>query len=1220
MTTHMTARLAWHDDGWNGAICKKPGENAYCIGCKSYPGDLIALTRDLAKEKELAGLSGNELGDYVPPCNYSYNAFGADNAPAASDPPEFFRDGADRRTWSLPPATVCAWFFDAMYDESIKTDGKLDNTKRRAEVERYFDDVAKDIGSNLLFAYANRSNPISTEDHQCFVIVGVSEIVGIGEMMTYDNVTPYIEENYAGGMIWGREVSTSYPETGLRLPYHLYRDQPEKLALLAMVPEDEHVFKMGSRHVDDDIAIGLLEQFLDRVRLLKEWGDESEDWQAREDWLQKTIGRLWKARGLYPGLMTVLDALDASDLITDTKNIALRLGVSAAHKAAFSFLDGENTVGMGEFLSDRKVRSLQNRWARHPEGIRILAKGALSRLSLPAETIEKILLHQNKHGLPHNVDEIIENPYILSEAFIGDDPADRIPWSAVDRAMLPSPDLGPRGAEELEIDDERRLRALMVDCLLREGIHSFLPVGELVVRANFRLARLPDWKRYQLNDHFFDVGADYLDEALTLRADKNETVVYLSSVYQDERAVEKALAGLADRDEIMLRRPISSDTWHRWLYREDSLLAHKATEKYESAVKEQEKIAARLLRQPLSVLAGTAGTGKTSVIQAIVRAVKSTDGEGTSIRIMTPTGKAGDRVRELLREAKVPAQVDTIHSVLASNGWLADNLTFHRRGGKKLDVGTLIVDETSMLDLELAAAFARMVDWDTVQRLVLVGDEGQFPPVGRGRVFADVIRWLEGERPEAIGRLQQNLRQLLNQIEGRGTAVLEVAGMFRANPAWHKMSAENDGPDDTGATTLAQKDMLERLHAGGEIDKDLAVEFWSKPEELPALLINRLEQRMTLKTGLKVDEEKPYLLWKDAFSKGPAAFQILTPHRGGSHGVENLNQACQRRRNASTIERLGAVDGLTLGDKVIQVRNRSRSNPLSAYDWNLRKVQDVEVFNGEIGIVKPSGMDAKDLAVRMRSGRGKRLSRFAVEFARKPGLDVGYGKDIQRSNGQWGTVSASENLELGYAITVHKAQGSEFDETIIVLPQAESPLAMELVYTALTRATGHCTLLLKDDISSLLKARRRENAQVPSISSWLFQRNKADPLLRDRSWYEEGRIHKALSGDMVRSKSEVIIANLLHEKDVRFAYESPLVAKDGSMHLPDFTITSGGKTTFWEHLGMLDKPHYAERWERKRLWYDQWFPGQLATTQEGPDLSDESATLISNIIERKDGA
>ena len=98
---------------------------------------------------------------------------------------------------------------------------------------------------------------------------------------------------------------------------------------------------------------------------------------------------------------------------------------------------------------------------------------------------------------------------------------------------------------------------------------------------------------------------------------------------------------------------------------------------------------------------------------------------------------------------------------------------------------------------------------------------------------------------------------------------------------------------------------------------------------------------------------------------------------------------------------------------------------------------------------------------------------------------------------------------------------------------------------------------------------------------------------------------------MVRSKSEVIIANLLHEKDVRFTYESPLLAKDGSMHLPDFTIVSSGKTTFWEHLGVLDNPDYAARWQRKLLWYQKWFPGQLVTTQEGSNLGGEAASRIS---------
>ena len=90
MPTHITARLAWHNDGWNGAVCKAPEENTYCVGWKSFPGDVIARERDLAAEKRHAGCLANTLKGYVPPCSYSYNAFGLENAPAASNPPDFF--------------------------------------------------------------------------------------------------------------------------------------------------------------------------------------------------------------------------------------------------------------------------------------------------------------------------------------------------------------------------------------------------------------------------------------------------------------------------------------------------------------------------------------------------------------------------------------------------------------------------------------------------------------------------------------------------------------------------------------------------------------------------------------------------------------------------------------------------------------------------------------------------------------------------------------------------------------------------------------------------------------------------------------------------------------------------------------------------------------------------------------------------------------------------
>jgi len=253
----------------------------------------------------------------------------------------------------------------------------------------------------------------------------------------------------------------------------------------------------------------------------------------------------------------------------------------------------------------------------------------------------------------------------------------------------------------------------------------------------------------------------------------------------------------------------------------------------------------------------------------------------------------------------------------------------------------------------------------------------------------------------------------------------------------------------------------------------------------------------------------------------------------------------------------------------------------------------------------------------LKSGYGPRLKRFNVQFTRKPGLTVGYGRDVPRG-GKYKTCNekVEDNLELAYAVSVHKAQGSEFADTFVIIPSsATRPVSTELIYTALTRANRHCTLLIQAGVNSLLDARRRENAQTPQINSYLFDNlHVAKELLANRrGWYEEGKIHEALSGDMLRSKSEVIIANLLHEREIPFLYEQPLFAPDGTLRLPDFAITSRGRTFYWEHLGLLDQGRYADDWKRKKAWYDHWFPGQLLTTEEGPHLSKSAEEIVTQI-------
>lgn len=112
--------------------------------------------------------------------------------------------------------------------------------------------------------------------------------------------------------------------------------------------------------------------------------------------------------------------------------------------------------------------------------------------------------------------------------------------------------------------------------------------------------------------------------------------------------------------------------------------------------------------------------------------------------------------------------------------------------------------------------------------------------------------------------------------------------------------------------------------------------------------------------------------------------------------------------------------------------------------------------------------------------------------------------------------------------------------------------------------------------------------------------------------FSRGRIHETLSGDYVRSKSEVIIANILYQGGIPFSYELPLTTPDGAYFLPDFTINWKGKTYYWEHLGLLDHEDYEMEWEFKKRFYEQHFPKQLITTQESSTLSQEAKLIIGS--------
>lgn len=116
-------------------------------------------------------------------------------------------------------------------------------------------------------------------------------------------------------------------------------------------------------------------------------------------------------------------------------------------------------------------------------------------------------------------------------------------------------------------------------------------------------------------------------------------------------------------------------------------------------------------------------------------------------------------------------------------------------------------------------------------------------------------------------------------------------------------------------------------------------------------------------------------------------------------------------------------------------------------------------------------------------------------------------------------------------------------------------------------------------------------------------------------YYENGLIHKTLRGELVRSKSEVIIANMLYQNNIDYEYEKE-IKLDGYRKIPDFTIEDqeSGETYYWEHCGMMQNAEYKKRWENKKRFYEKY------GIVEGENLivtyDDENGSIDSQTIQK----
>ena len=1185
MAVHMSIRLAWHDNGWNGHICQKPRENSYCIGQYSYPSDLIASIRDLDFEITHCGEACKNFPCKVA-CGLSVNAFGNDTIKVKVDPPSFFK--AFDKSYSdeplemeLPPHTACTWCYEKMFSDEIKTNDKLDNDKRKKAAEDYF--AKFEAGKSLIFYHAGYSNPFSENEENNYVVVGISRLKKIEPFQFFPNVTKKISDNFAGGLVWQKPVTSNYPDEGFCIPYHKYKDDEEALNKIILKPTNRAPFKYVSRAVSNDDAIEIINQLLVVVNALIDLEDTTEDWRVRKDWLNELLAELWKARGPYPGFPAVLEFLGLQTLISEyialTKYDDMKNFVADVRE----FLGGADNVIAQKFSTPAIKKIRRNCLLLGNEKLNFLFN-VLSRFDLRFDhkinQVKNIIDDKRENvSITATIAEMTENPYIIFEQYVGYDVDDTIPLYKIDNGVVSSPRYGIDNL--LDVDSAERFRAFCVDELEKIPAHSFVKAATILNSVNARLDRMSNWKKSLFQMANFDVDKDILDEALVQKKDGEKLYLYLKESYEDERTIEDALTKLADRPDIQPKLAITSDKFKNSLKDINSPLEKNCPQEYEKILDNQADICMKIFTKPLCVISGNAGTGKTTVIRAILDNIERVHGVGTSFLLLAPTGKASERIK-----VQTGKNASTIHSFLAQNGWINNsNFTLKRSGGQKAsDVNTLIVDECSMIDLNLFATLIRAINWNSVQRLILIGDPNQLPPIGRGKIFVDTIDWLKKNYPDNIGTLTDNVRQLVNLVTNKGCGILELADVF----IQEKQQADYE------ASKVDKEKIFEKilLNGNGNIDKDLSVYFWETQDELEKILIE------VIKNDVKILQKS----WLDVMNEKPETIQVISPYRGEFYGTGSINLVMQKTFKSFGLNKL--LDGIGYSDKVIQIINRPKSNAAYAYNYNTRQPVRAEIFNGEIGIVRQHPFD-----------RGKtvhRLKHFQVNFSGKTrqGFGYSYGKELGKIPEQ----NVLENLELAYAISVHKAQGSEFDYVYIVLPQRNSHLlSMELLYTALTRAQKKVTVLLQNDISALTSMSRLEKSAVRKINSSVFEFAPLpeDVIYLNSPWYEAGKKISTLSNYFVRSKSEAIIANLLVDRNIPFKYEEPLYAPDGTMFLPDFTIKFKGEEFYWEHLGMLHNPEYKKHWDKKKSWYDKNFPGKLLTTEESNNLTKDAEAIIA---------
>ena len=469
-----------------------------------------------------------------------------------------------------------------------------------------------------------------------------------------------------------------------------------------------------------------------------------------------------------------------------------------------------------------------------------------------------------------------------------------------------------------------------------------------------------------------------------------------------------------------------------------------------------QKVACALAaRGSFSLITGGPGTGKTTTVVRLLALLQEpalAAGQPLRIRLAAPTGKAAARLTESIGaqvaslgvadgvKQAIPSEVTTLHRLLGS---LPDSRHFRHHAGNLLPLDVLVVDEASMIDLEMMASLLGALPRHA--RLILLGDKDQLASVEAGALLGDLCRdaeggfysaetraWLEQVSGEVLAdpalRAGEAARQPLAQQTvmlrhsrrfGSGSGIGRLARAVNAGAAAEARAILAAGSADLQVLRLRgeQDAALERLLLDG-----LSVTEAGQPQGY-AHYLNVL--RSVRPAAECPPDSEQWQEWAGDVLKAFDAFQLLCAVRKGPWGVEGLNP-----RIAAALHRRGLLEGdqgWYEGRPVLVTRN----------DYSLG------LMNGDIGIALRLPEPADE------PGQPPRQV-LRVVFPRNDGS--GALRFILPSR-----LSAVETV---FAMTVHKSQGSEFAHTALILPDSLNPvLTKELVYTGITRARHWFSLI-----------------------------------------------------------------------------------------------------------------------------------------------------------------